>query len=290
MVDGEYDVVVVGLGPAGVCASVQLTREGFSVSGVEAESIGGALNDASNIENLPVCGGLIPAQEIINAMDESIKFHGVRVVKDRIIKIERKKEVFVAIGEQSVLKGRCVIIASGLVPKKFPGLEDGKNVFYRARDVGVVSSLAIIGGGDAAFDAVQRFSGTAEKLYLIARGKTKAIAPLLKRARENPKVQIIEGAKIREIVAEDVVQIQLQNWERIIVDKTLICIGKERDMRFLPRALREKFEGKKLIPRELCKGMYAAGDFLNPETRYISCAIGSGLDAALLAAKFLRGE
>lgn len=287
----KYDVVVIGLGPAGTVASVQLKREGFSVVAFEAEKVGGTLNDASIIENLPVCGEAVQATEIIKNMETSLASYRVEIARDLVVRIQKKKEFYV-VGLKKVIVARCVIIASGLIPKKYPDLDEKKNIFYRARDVGEIRglTLGIVGGGDAAFDAALSFSGSAEKVYIVCRGTPKAIPPLIERAREKTNIHIFDNIGINKISVGVKVHIQLENGTNLESDKLLVSIGKERKMDILPLELKRKFEGKKLIPQELCKGMYAAGDFLHPEARYISTALGSGIQAALLATKYLRGE
>jgi len=290
-----YDAVVVGLGPAGVCACVQLKRSGFSVLGIEKEKIGGTLLDASYIENFPAFPGVVEAMDIVKNLEKSLAFHGVDVLFDEVQKVTKGREYFKLICRKCCVEARCVIIATGMVPMHLEGI-DGNNVFYRIRDVGDVSNkkIGIIGLGDTAFDAGLRFSELASDVYILGRGKIKAVLPLVERATRRKNMHVFEEVKIEKIEninwQTKIVFIDAGGQHTLLCDKLLICIGKTHELGIISPTLMRKMKKEKFISQELCSGLYIAGDVANPDARYLSVALGSGMKAAILASKYLREE
>ncbi|MGB9636568.1 MAG: NAD(P)/FAD-dependent oxidoreductase [Thermoplasmata archaeon] len=288
-----YDVAVVGLGPAGVTACVQLKRCGFSVVGIEAERIGGTLHDASLIENLPVLKEGANAATLIENLEKNIARYNIEVIFERVSKITRNNNIFVLECERNEIMASAVIIAIGLVPKKSLAVDDMR-IFYRIRDVGDVQgrNVGIIGLGDAGFDAALQFAGKGGTIYLLGRSGIKAIPELVERVRNNSGIKIFTHVRIAHIETGEKIILHASNVRQgsipLVLDKILMCTGKVRDLGILPAEIAKKIGRKRLIHGMICKGMYAAGDFADPSCRYVSSALGSGMKAATLVAEYLR--
>jgi len=278
-----FDCIVVGGGPAGCAAAIHLKRSGFDVLVIEKEEIGGSLIDANIIENIPGFSDGIKGCILAKKFEEHLLQIGVKVIFDEVLKIKIGEENFNLICKEKSYKSRSLIVAIGLVNVG----RKSKNIYTRARDLNDYDKkvIAILGLGDAAFDAALRFS-SASKIYLIGR-KIKAIEDIVKKVKKMKNVEIFEcnNAKIIEKNNNKILIKILPNDKIIEADKILICHGKRRDRSIFPENIRVRRNSTEVYP-----GLFIAGDFAMPEIRYIPIALATGIMAAQGVIKYLRGE
>ncbi|MBC7128498.1 MAG: NAD(P)/FAD-dependent oxidoreductase [Thermoplasmatales archaeon] len=277
-----FDCIVVGGGPAGCAAAIHLKRSGFDVLVIEKEKIGGSLIDANIIENIPGFPDGIRGCILAKKFEEHLLQNGVKFIFDEVLKIKIGEENFNVICKEKRYKSRSLIVAIGLVNVG----KKSKNIYTRARDLNDYDKkvIAILGLGDAAFDAALRFS-SASRIYLIGR-KIKAIEDIVKKVKKMKNVEIFECNNAKIIKKNDKILIKILPNDKIIeVDKILICYGKRRDKSILPKNIRVRKNSTEVYP-----GLFIAGDFAMPETRYIPIALATGIMAAQGVIKYLRGE
>lgn len=279
-----FDCIIVGGGPAGCMAGIQLKRSGFSPLLIEKEKIGGSLLDANIIENYPGFPDGIKGSTLAKKLEKHLLKIGVKVIFDEVLKIEIKRKNFDLICRKGNYKAKSLIVAIGLVNKEIKWKD--KNIFTRARDLKDYNRkvIAILGMGDAAFDASLKFS-SASKIYIIGR-KIKAINALVERVENMKNVKILNGDVLRINKINNKFLIELIS-EKIEVDKILVCYGKKRDASIFPDNIRLKLRKRSI---EIYPGLFIAGDFAVPERRYISIALATATMAAQGVIRYLRGE
>jgi thioredoxin reductase (NADPH) len=202
---------------------------------------------------------------------------------------------------------KTVIVTIGLSPRRLavPGEIEfgGKGVSYCANCDGPLyrgKNVAVVGGGNAAFDAAEVLSKIASQVYLIHRNKEfKAFDALVSEVENKENIIILSDTKIKEITGdgkvEKIVYTNISEEEQEIkVDGVFIEIGRiastdlvaefiDRDEK-MQLTVNNKMETK-------TPGMFAAGDVANAsEFKQITVAIGQATIAALAAYKYLQGK
>jgi len=301
----EYELVIIGGGPAGLSAGLYTSRARLSSLLIEQGLVGGRIINAERVENFPGFPEGISGLELAQLMHQQATKYGLEIFLAEATGIELK-------GEQKVIKtteakfiAKAVIIAGGSERVKLgiPGEKEfiGKGVSYCATcDAAFFKEqpVAVVGGGDAAITEALHLTQFASRVIVIhRRHQLRASRILQEKAFAEPKIEFLWNTIVEEIEGEDVVKrLSLHNVitrEKSTLDLAGIfaSIGFKPHTAYLKATLplyatdhiptNEKMETG--IP-----GIFAAGDIRYNSARQAITAAGDGVTAAIYAEKFIR--
>ncbi|MBN1283284.1 MAG: FAD-dependent oxidoreductase [Proteobacteria bacterium] len=282
------DCLIVGAGPAGLAAALEASRQGLSAEVYEAARPGGQALAANLVENFPGFPGGIAGRELMKSWVEHVDARGIRIVLDRVESLAKDDGLFVAAAGRREARARTAIVAVGLVPKSLsiPGEREltGRRLFSYVDPTTLVHSdkrVAIIGGGDVAFDMALGFANRAKSVMIVMRGGSpKCARPLLERAVD-ADIEIVSGHEVMSL-SEDSYGAKMAlscgaESRQIEADIIVSCIGKEPMVDFLDRSIARG-----------APGLFIAGDLRHGRQCHISMAAGDGTAAVLAAAEYLK--
>jgi thioredoxin reductase (NADPH) len=177
----EYDLTIVGAGPAGLAAAVNAASEGLRTVVVEAVAPGGQAGTTSMIENLLGFPDGISGSELATRTTVQARRFGAELLLARpLVDVSADGPGYVAeLSDGTLVHGRTVLYASGVEWRRLdvPGVDDllGAGVYYGAgpsEALGCTGSrVVVVGGGNSAGQAVVRFSRYAQQVTLLVRGR-----------------------------------------------------------------------------------------------------------------------
>ena len=281
------DILIIGAGPAGLTAAIQLKRYGFTPILLERDHVGGLLRNANRVENYPGFPNGIPGPKLIALFEKQTRRVGVEVTFDKVTRLDYDGEVFLVDAIHNTFSAKYVIVATGTKPKqlpvKIPAQVEGK-VFSEVWPlVGVKNKhIIIVGAGDAAFDYALNLSRK-NTVTILNRGHETSCLPLLEKwAAENPSIVYRAGVAVRGIEADKtagrlrVACVRRDGDATLDCDYLIFAIGREPWLDFLTESV--KMQERTLI--ESGK-LYFVGDVHNGPFRQTAIAAGDGLRAAM---------
>lgn len=297
-----HDLIVVGAGPAGLTAGLYAARARMDVLAIEAQSPGGELLNTDLIEDYPGFQS-ISGPELAERMFRHAQLFGLKVVMDSVEEIANEGLVKVVRTAGGLYRAYAVIVTAGGQPKKLgvPGEEElrGKGVSYCAVCDGAFFNdriLAVVGGGDSAFQEALFLTRYARKIYLIHRRDTFRAQPILQeRVLGHPKIEVMTSAQVREIVGaervESVIYEKDGRRQDLPVDGVFIFIGFQPNSNLFREHV-EHDEGGYLITDSQMQtsipGIFAAGDVRAQLARQITTAVGDATTAAIAAERYVE--
>ncbi len=182
--DRDFDVLVIGTGPAGLAAAVYASSEGLQTLSVEQEAMGGQAGSSSLIRNyLGFSRGISGADLAQRGYQQAWVFGCHFLMMREVTEVRAKGDTFVAtIGELGEVTARAVVLASGVSYRRLgvPELEalTGAGVYYGA-NVSEAHALAgldavVVGGGNSAGQAVLHLARYCRRVTLVVRGASLA--------------------------------------------------------------------------------------------------------------------
>jgi len=300
----EYDVVIVGGGPAGLAAALYTARMDLKTLVVDRGPLGGQLLNTELIEDYPGFESIL-GSELATKMGEHARRFGVEVrdfepVKE--IDVEGKTKV-VRLESGEEIRAPALIMAAGGLPRylQVPGEKEfwGRGVSYCAVCDGAFfkgEELAVIGGGDAAVEEGEFLTRYASKVYIIHRRSSLRAQPILiDRANANPKIEFIFDAHVKEIAGDDS-KVHLVRYEQHGETKELAVGGVFIFIGFVPNSglfkvhVNHDEAGYIVTDRNMqtsIEGIWAVGDVRAQLTKQIATAVGDGTTAAVAAAGYV---
>ncbi len=178
----EYDLTIVGAGPAGLAAAVYAASEGLRAVAIEAVAPGGQAGTTSMIENyLGFPQGISGSELATRATAQAKRFGAEVLLARRLVDVTRDGPGYVAhLSDGTTVRSRAMLVASGVDWRRLevPGIDEllGSGVYYGAGPSEAVTCsgcrVAIVGGGNSAGQAVIRFSRYAAQVTLLIRGRS----------------------------------------------------------------------------------------------------------------------
>jgi thioredoxin reductase (NADPH) len=299
----NYDLIIIGAGPAGLTAAIYAKRAGLKTVIIEKAVAGGQINLTNSIENYP--GFVLATGEELSArMTEQVIALGVEFVYDEIEAVDlEKKEVKLY---DAVYKSRAVVIACGAGPRKTGAKNEEKFLdngvhycalcdanFYKGKDV------VMVGGGNSAVEDAIYLAAVCESVTVVNLtpdfNAQKVLTDSLlerkyiKNIYHSHTVEEIfgdnkvRGVKIKDLVTKEIAEIRC--------DGVFVAIGRVPNTDLFHGAIHLS-KGGYIKTDEKCatnlEGVYAAGDIREKPYRQIVTACADGAVAASAAADYIR--
>ncbi len=300
-----YDCLIIGAGPAGLTAAIYAQRAGLKCLIIEKDTPGGKMSKTAVIENYPGFKTIKGYEISLNMLNQA-KETGVTYLYGAVTSINKKENIFeLAIeGEESVY-GKTVIVATGMKEKKIgaPGEEKfyGNGVSYCAICDGVLfrgKEVAVVGGGNSAFEESIYLSELANKVYLIHRNENfRAEQKIIDKVKATPKIELITNSVIKSVngdkqVTGITVSNVIDNTEREIkLDGVFVFIGYNPETDFIDNKIIDVDNNFIVANQDMetkTPGLFSAGDVIQKKFRQISTAVSDGTIAALNIKKYIE--
>ena len=267
-------VAIVGAGPAGMAATVQLVRQGHEVQVFEHGKVGGTLWNAGMVENYPGFPGGITGRHLARLMEQQLFDYIDSIIPKKVESIKKIDAGYDVSGE--IFDG--VILCTGTAPKKagFPGEEELGEAnmlhygiellehWHGAKEVGIV------GGGEASIDMALSIFEAGMRPTVIHRSEPRGIKSLIDNARAEENITWLEGNISQARIHEDKAVLALEN-EELAFDLVIIAVGREKCF--------PELEGIDLD--NLSDGFFVAGDAARGGLGQTAMAVGDGVEMAM---------
>jgi len=302
----DYELTIIGGGPAGITAGIYAARQKLNTLLITKDFGGQVNNKAVAVENYPGFEK-ISGLELIQRFENHLKKQEIEIKIDEVAEIEKKTGNFLIITKnKQKIESRTVIIASGADPRPLeaPGEKEfiGRGVSYCVLCDGpffINKIVAVIGGGNAGFEAAIFLSNIAKKIYILESSpQIRAFADNQEKIKKTGKSEIIINAVLKEIkgdkfvksiIYQDMITKELKTLE---VEGVFVEIGTQPATSFVKDLVdfNERDEIKVDFETFQTKtpGLFAAGDVNLGKYKQIVTAAGEGAKAALAAYDYLQ--
>ena len=299
----DYDIVIIGGGPAGLSAGIYASRAGYKTLIIEKIGTGGQMMLTDVIDNYPGFPDGITGFELQDKMVKQAQKFGTEIITDDIVKIEKNDNEFIVYSPQKKYTCLSVIIASGARHKtldvkgekefasrgvSYCGTCDAP--FFRNKDV------VVLGGGDSALTEALFIAKFAKSIKIVHRkDRFRAVQSLVKQAEENPKIRFVFNSVLDEIKGENFVKsvviknILTNDVKEVQSDGVFIFVGLSPNTEFVPKEILN--DAKYIITDSKMatksSGIFACGDVRADTFRQVICASSDGATAAESAGHYI---
>lgn len=297
---GQYDVVVIGGGPAGASAAIYTARKGLKTV-ILAEKIGGQVQETKGIENLI---GVVYTEgpQLAAQLNQHMSEYPIKKLEHRRVSAVKNGDIkTIELEGGEYLTTKSIIVSTGAKWRELgvPGEKEyiGRGVafcphcdgpFYKGKKV------AVVGGGNSGVEAAIDLAGIVNEVVLFEfMDQLKADQVLVDKLKSLPNVSIVTNARTAEIVG-DGQKVNALKYEdrksgeliRVDLDGVFVQIGLLPNSGFIKDVVETTKFGEIVIDnkgRTSAKGIYAAGDVTTVPYKQIVIAMGEGAKAALAA-------
>lgn len=306
MATTTHDTIIVGAGPAGLCAAMYAGRGMLNAVVLEKGIPGGELLNTEKVEDYPGFESILGRDLAKKFTDHAVKF-GADIRQEIVETVTKDADGWFTVATMlgNVYRAPTVIITAGGTPTKLdvPGEVEfaGRGVSYCAVCDGAFfkgDTIAVIGGGDAAVEEADYLTRYASKVYLIHRRDSLRASKILQnRLFANPKIEVIWNKKVNEMTGD------LQGLKSIALEDTVtgekstlavtgafVFVGFKPNSGIINGHFKHDTSGYIITDDRMMTsipGLFAAGDLRVQLTRQVTTAVGDATTAAIAVEKYL---
>ncbi|HNU96972.1 MAG TPA: FAD-dependent oxidoreductase [Candidatus Portnoybacteria bacterium] len=299
----NYDLIIIGAGPAGVSAGIYAKNFGIKFL-IIGETSGGTINTAYKVENYPGIFN-VTGKELGEKFKEHLNHLQAPIIKERVNKILQDGDQFKVISENEKYSAKTIILALGTETKKLEikniNKFEQKGVSYCSKNCVSLfkqKNIVIVGGANAAVMGAVMLAEEAEKIYLVYRkDKLRADDIWIKRAEKLKNIEIIFNVNVVEVNGKNwLEEIILDNGNKLQASGLIIEAGSVPNTVLLEELGVEINEFGFIKVDEAqktnIKGIFAAGDITTGSNnfRQVVTAVSEGAIATLEVFKFLNNK
>ncbi len=308
MSESILDTVIIGSGPAGYAAAIYTARANLHPVLVAGPEVGGQLTTTPEIGNWPGAKDNPSGFDLMQSMQDHAKQLGTEILSDTVVKTSLKgkiKELTLASGK--VLKCRTVIIGTG-AKARYLGIPSEEQ--YKGKGVSACATcdgfffrkktVAVVGGGSAAFIEALFLTNMCEKVYLVHRREgfraEKVLVDRFDEQVKQGKAEYVLNATVDTIVGDGnaVTALKVKQQDKIVelpLSGVFVAIGHVPATEVFPELDKDEQgylkTGYGTETQTSIEGVYAAGDCSDPVYRQAITSAGQGCKAALDVEHFL---
>ncbi|NCP01830.1 MAG: thioredoxin-disulfide reductase [Deltaproteobacteria bacterium] len=305
MNDRDYDIIIIGGGPAGMTAGLYASRAELKTLLVEKMIMGGQMMTATLVENWPGYPGGINGPDLMARFQEHCVEFGLETMTGEVEKIEDLGALKRLTIEGKDYQCQALIIATGANPRKL-GIEGeeglvGRGVSYCATCDGAFfrnQTIAVIGGGDTAAEEALFLTRFANKVYLVhRRDELRTTKILQNRVFSNEKIEMVWDSVVSGLSSDNsgLTSIQVKNLKtgderKLEAVGMFVAIGVNPVTTFLNGVVAQDDSGYIKAGENThtsVSGIFAAGDCRTNILKQVSTAVGDGAVAATQAEKYI---
>ncbi len=284
---GVEQVIIVGAGPAGIAAAIQLKRYDMQPRLFERGHMGGLLHNANLVENYPGFPGGISGPALVDLFVHQAQDLHIEVTYEEVLEVGFDQDLFQVTTRRNTYSSRVLIIATGTQPLHFKGMEIPPEltdkVFYEVYDLLHLEDqcIAVVGSGDAAFDYALNLSRKNQVVILNRSHQAKCLPLLRERAAHIASISYHDNITLCQLRPDPAggmwLDCQSEAGEiQYHADFLLGAIGREACLECLSPAVRQ--DEQRLSQQGV---LYMIGDVKNGIYRQTSIAVGDGVMAAM---------
>lgn len=288
----NYEVIIIGAGPAGLSSALYLKRAGINPLIIESNAPGGTINKTHIVENYPGYTDK-DAATLAFRMYSQIEELGVDLKIEKVLTIKKDEELYKVTTNKQEYNAKYIILATGKVPRKLDAKNvdkyEGKGISYCTFCDGALyknKTIAVIGGGNSAMESAKYMTNIANKIYVINRSsKLRADKKEQEDVLKLDNVDVIYNKKVLEILDdnEKITGIKLDDDRVINVEGIFANIGQESNNAYY-QTLNILKDDKGIIVDSNMKtnldNLYAIGDIISKNLYQIVTAVSEGAIAA----------
>lgn len=301
----EYDVIVIGGGPAGMTAALYTLRAGKTVLVLEKEGFGGQIATSPRLENYPTIES-ISGSEWSDRLFEQITNLGAGFELEDVQELKKTGDFFEVKTDYNTYKGKAVIIANGVKPRKMglPNEDElvGKGISYCAVCDGPFykgKEIYLVGDANTALQYALLLSSYCPKVHMLTLfDKLFGDKILVDRVLQTENIDIRHNLLLKKLNGES--RLESAEFEDTIskekvvynTDNLFIAIGQVPQNEFLSNILEldHGFIRTNEVMETSVPGLFAAGDTRVKENKQVITACSDGATAAMSAVKYLNNN
>jgi thioredoxin reductase (NADPH) len=306
----EYEVVIIGAGPAGMCAGMYAGRSMLKAVVLERGFPGGELLNTELIEDYIGFESILGHELATRFQSHAEKFGAEIRTSTPVLAVRRAPDgqFETTVEDGDVFRSPAVIVTAGGTPVKLeiPGEFEyaGKGVSYCAICDGAFykgHTIMVVGGGDAALEEADFLTRYAAKVYLVHRRDSFRASPIVQqRAKANPKIEFILDTVVEEVVGKDGLMTHARlrdgrtNATRdLFATGIFIFVGFKPNTGIVKDHVKHDASGYLITDANMqtsIPGLFAAGDLRAQLTRQVTTAVGDATTAAIAVEKYLTAR
>lgn len=306
MTDSKLEVIIVGAGPAGLCAAMYAGRGMLKAVVLERGIPGGELLNTEKVDDYPGFTTIL-GPDLALRMAEHAQAFGADIVQENVEGIHRLPDDSFRVTTSSGTEyfAPVVILTAGGTPTKLgvPGELEyaGRGVSYCAVCDGAFFKgeiIAVVGGGDAAVEEADYLTRYASKVYIVhRRHEFRASKLVQERAFANPKIEVIWNTRVLELggSAKGLTHLELESTvsggrSRLEATGCFVFIGFMPNTGLVMEHVAHDAGGYLVTDDRMMTsipGLFAAGDLRAQLTRQVTTAVGDATTALIAAEKYL---